>query len=212
MTNPVAEPAPATDSQPTATADGNDATPGVAPDEDYSKEYAPLVTLSEVETKTGEEDEDIVFKIRAKLFRFSKELSEWKERGTGEIRILRHKESKKMRLLMRREKTLKICLNHYVNPDVELTENVGSDRSWVWAGVDYADEERDESLFAIRFRDSTNANAFKDSYDEAREHMKSLKGGNAEESKEKEDAADPKEEPAAEGEAKEPENTEEGTA
>ena len=31
----------------------------------------------------------------------------WKERGIGEVRFLRHKESKKIRLLMRREKTLK---------------------------------------------------------------------------------------------------------
>eukprot|EP00177_Eucheuma_denticulatum_P005015 GFKZ01009137.1.p1 GENE.GFKZ01009137.1~~GFKZ01009137.1.p1 ORF type:complete len:213 (+),score=59.06 GFKZ01009137.1:539-1177(+) len=145
-----------------------------APDEDFSKHYEPVVRLAEVETKTGEEDEEVLFKIRSKLFRFSKELSEWKERGTGDVRILKHKENKKIRLLMRREKTLKICLNHYVNPSVELKENVGSDRSWVWHGVDYADGERDEALLAIRFRDSTNAMSFKEAYDSAREYMTKL--------------------------------------
>lgn len=50
---------------------------------------------------------------RAKLFRFSKDSSEWKERGTGDVRLLQHKESKKVRLVMRRDKTLKVCANHY---------------------------------------------------------------------------------------------------
>lgn len=50
---------------------------------------------------------------RAKLFRFIAESSEWKERGTGEVRLLQHKESNKIRLVMRRDKTLKVCANHY---------------------------------------------------------------------------------------------------
>lgn len=53
---------------------------------------------------------------RAKLFRFVKDSNEWKERGTGEVRLLQHKETKKIRLLMRRDQTLKICANHYGTP------------------------------------------------------------------------------------------------
>ena len=49
---------------------------------------------------------------RAKLFRFAAESSEWKERGTGDVRLLQHKETKKVRLVMRRDKTLKVCANH----------------------------------------------------------------------------------------------------
>lgn len=49
---------------------------------------------------------------RAKLFRFDKEASEWKERGTGELKMLQHHETKKIRIVMRRDKTLKICANH----------------------------------------------------------------------------------------------------
>lgn len=162
---------------PPASSDNPDNAP--APDEDCSKDYEPVIRLTEVETKTGEEDEEALFTIRARLFRFSKETNEWKERGTGNVRILKHQKSEKIRLLMRREKTLKICLNHYVNPTVALTENVGSDRSWVWAGVDYADGERDEAMLAIRFRDSDNANKFKEEYDKARDHMRALKEGKA---------------------------------
>ena len=49
---------------------------------------------------------------RAKLFRFVKTDLEWKERGTGDVRLLAHKQTGKVRLVMRRDKTLKVCANH----------------------------------------------------------------------------------------------------
>ena len=57
------------------------------------------VTVASVEVKKGDEDEEQIFKIRTKLFRFFKEdkygnevrTNLWKERGTGDIRFLRHK-------------------------------------------------------------------------------------------------------------------------
>ena len=51
--------------------------------------------------------------MRAKLFKFDRESREWKERGTGDVRLLKHRENKKTRLVMRRDKTLKVCANHY---------------------------------------------------------------------------------------------------
>jgi len=143
-------------------------------EEDYSVPFKPLVTLDEVQVTTGEEDEEVLYKNRAKLFRFDKQGSQWKERGTGDIKILQHKETKKIRLLMRREKTLKICLNHYVNPSIQLEENVGSDRSWVWNAIDYADEVADECVLAIRFPNSEQAKKFKEAYDNARTSMQKL--------------------------------------
>lgn len=50
---------------------------------------------------------------RAKLFRYEAENKEWKERGTGDVRLLKHKGTGKVRLVMRRDKTLKVCANHY---------------------------------------------------------------------------------------------------
>jgi Ran-binding protein 1 len=76
--------------------------------------FEPVVHLTEkVETKTNEEAEDVVFKMRAKLFKFDRESREWKERGTGDVRLLKHKTNSKTRLVMRRDKTLKVCANHY---------------------------------------------------------------------------------------------------
>lgn len=51
--------------------------------------------------------------MRAKLFKFDRDSREWKERGTGDVRLLKHKDNGKTRLVMRRDKTLKVCANHY---------------------------------------------------------------------------------------------------
>ncbi|PKI85141.1 hypothetical protein MVES_001107 [Malassezia vespertilionis] len=80
----------------------------------HDPQFDPVVKLEhQVEVKTNEEDEEAMFKIRAKLFRFDKESKEWKERGTGDVRLLKHKDTGKIRLVMRRDKTLKVCANHF---------------------------------------------------------------------------------------------------
>ncbi|KAI8849081.1 RanBP1 domain-containing protein [Chytridium lagenaria] len=125
--------------------------------------FEPIVKLEQLdEVKTFEEDEDVLFKIRAKLFRFDKPTNEWKERGTGDIKLLQHKTTKKCRVLMRRDKTHKICANHYITQDINLQPNIGSDRSWVWTvGADFAEGESRAELLAVRFANSENAELFK---------------------------------------------------
>jgi Ran-binding protein 1 len=135
--------------------------------------FEPLVKLEKVEVKTNEEDEEVIYKIRSKLFRFDTEAKEWKERGTGDVRFLKHKESGKVRLVMRRDKTLKICANHYILPDSQLKPNVGSDRSWVYnVASDVSEGESEAQTLAIRFANSENANAFKDEFTAAQEANK----------------------------------------
>lgn len=128
--------------------------------------FEPVIRLTEkVETKTLEELEDQTFKMRAKLFKFVKESNEWKERGTGDVRLLKHTENGKTRLVMRRDKTLKVCANHYILPDMKISPNVGSDRSWVWtATADVSEGEPEAQTLAIRFANSDNANLFKDAF------------------------------------------------
>ncbi|KAF2306413.1 hypothetical protein GH714_017783 [Hevea brasiliensis] len=83
-----------------------------ADDEDTGAQVAPIVKLEEVALTTGEEDEDPILDLKAKLYRFDKEGNQWKERGVGNVKLLKHKESGKVRLVMRQSKTLKICANH----------------------------------------------------------------------------------------------------
>lgn len=53
---------------------------------------------------------------KCKLYRFDPDASEWKERGVGQLKLLENNDNKKIRLLMRQEKTLKIRANHIGTP------------------------------------------------------------------------------------------------
>ena len=96
--------------------------------------FEPVVELAPVELKTNEEDETELFRMcatlsplyqcltaasvprRAKLFRFdcSSQSPEWKERGVGDVKFMEHKsKDRSVRLVMRRDKTHKICANHF---------------------------------------------------------------------------------------------------
>lgn len=132
--------------------------------------FEPIVHLEKVDVKTNEENEDVLFKVRAKLFRFDADAKEWKERGTGDCKFLQNKETKKVRLLMRRDKTLKVCANHLIAPEYVLKPNVGSDRSWVYAcTADIAEGEAEAFTFAIRFGNKENADKFKEEFEKAQE-------------------------------------------
>ncbi|XP_048048453.1 E3 SUMO-protein ligase RanBP2-like isoform X2 [Megalobrama amblycephala] len=148
----------------------NDST-HVEEDED-GPHFEPIVPLPDkVDVKTGEEEEEEMFCKRAKLFRFDSETKEWKERGIGSIKILKHRPSGKVRLLMRREQVLKICANHYITADMALKPNAGSDKSWVWYAMDYADKKPKTEQLAIRFKTADEAALFKVKIEEAQKFL-----------------------------------------
>lgn len=137
--------------------------------------FEPLVHLEKADVKTHEESEEQTFKMRAKLFKFDSETKEWKERGTGDVKMLKHKENGKTRLVMRRDKTLKVCANHYVVPNMKLSPNVGSDRSWVWnTSADVSEGAPEAQTLAIRFANSENANLFKEAFIKAQQENEKL--------------------------------------
>ena len=204
----------AADPKPEAAAEEDDDN-GLAPEEEAQVEFQPLVKLDEVKTSTMEEDEEVTFKMRAKLFRWEsdsweKEVKMWKERGTGDVKFLKHKESGKVRLLMRREKTMKICANFMLLPSIELKENAGSDRSWVWQCMDFSEEKEDISVLAIRFANSENATKFKEGFEEGKVATKAAmeKDGSAAATKEEKKKEEGKE---AEAEGEKAPGTDEAT-
>ncbi|KAI0352909.1 hypothetical protein OH77DRAFT_1497675 [Trametes cingulata] len=192
-------------------------TDALAPrDEEHDPHFEPVIKLTEqVETKTHEEDEDVLFKMRAKLFRFATDSSEWKERGTGDVRLLQHKETKKVRLVMRRDKTYKVCANHAITSDMRLQPNIGSDRSWVWkVAADFSENPPTSETLAIRFANAENAQQFKEAFENAQKINSNLAGGApASETKpEAESAPEKKEESAEEKEEPKEEAKEESKA
>jgi len=145
------------------------------------------VKLEEVAISTGEENEDVLLDMKAKLYRFDKEGTQWKERGVGQVKILEHKSTKKVRVLMRQNRTLKICANHMVTAATQLQEHAGSDKSWVWHARDYSDGELKEELFAMRFGSIESAQKFKDVFEAAQEDVS---GKTVEKNEEADETAD----------------------
>nr|XP_054749434.1 ran-specific GTPase-activating protein-like [Lytechinus pictus] len=139
--------------------------------------FEPIVKLKPVDVKSMEEDEEELFKMRARLYRYANEESpaEWKERGTGEIKLLQKKDDPDghVRILMRRDKTFKICANHYIQSHMVLKPNCGSDKAFVWNTLaDFADEEPKQETLAIRFGNAENAKKFKEKFEECQKVLK----------------------------------------
>ena len=55
--------------------------------------------LSDIKVVKGTENEVCIWKNKIKLFRFND--NQWKERGIGFAKLLRHKENKVIRMVMR---------------------------------------------------------------------------------------------------------------
>lgn len=67
--------------------------------------------LTEQSVHTGEEDENVMYMVRAKLFRLSDQ-NQWKERGTGTLKLnVRKTDGEGARLVMRKEAVFTVLLN-----------------------------------------------------------------------------------------------------
>ena len=89
----------------------------------------------------------------------------------GDVKLLKNKKNSSVRLLMRRDKTHKICANHILTKEMTLLSSAGSDRAWVWNVLaDFADEEAKKEQLAIRFKNAEVAQQFKEKF----EHCQSL--------------------------------------
>ncbi|XP_074285557.1 ran-binding protein 1 homolog b [Silene latifolia] len=140
-----------------------------AEDEDTGAQIAPIVKLEEVAVTTGEEDEDPILDLKSKLYRFDKEGNQWKERGSGTVKFLKHKETGKVRLVMRQSKTLKICANHLIIAGMTVQEHAGNDKCCVWHASDFADKELKDEMFCIRFATVENCKKFMEMFQEVAE-------------------------------------------
>ncbi|KAF8369583.1 hypothetical protein HHK36_032394 [Tetracentron sinense] len=112
-------------------------------EEDTGAQVAPIIRLEEVAVTTGEEEEDAILDLKAKLYRFDKEGNQWKERGVGTVKLLKHKDSGK--------------------------EHAGNDKSCVWHATDFSDGELKDELFCIRFGSIENYKTFMEMIQEVAE-------------------------------------------
>ncbi len=118
--------------------------------------------------KTGEEDENILFCERAKLYRFDVSTNQMKERGIGEMKILEHKITHHCRILMRREQVLKICANHKITSQLELKPHQTSANTYVWSAIDFSDGNAKHETLCVKFKTSDIAKRFFQQFNDAK--------------------------------------------
>jgi len=147
------------------------------PEEEVKITPSQECNLPKVEIKTGEEEEDLIYKGRGRLYRFREK--EWKERGTGDIKLLRHKTKKSIRFILRQDKTLKIVANFIISekPLCELKSYQGSDKIFMFIAYDCSDEEPKLEKFLIKLGNADKAKMFQNHFNDAQEFNKLAKEG-----------------------------------
>ncbi|KAI9220723.1 hypothetical protein BC828DRAFT_405547 [Blastocladiella britannica] len=128
--------------------------------------FTPVLRLThKVAVVSSDNQEPELFSGRAKLFRYIG--SEWKERGTGVLRVTMHTtpdgQSRK-RIIMRRDQVLKVCANHFAPATLCPMPGKQSGRSWTWktAGDAAEDSPNGGLVLAARFASDAEALAFHD--------------------------------------------------
>ncbi|KAG7192278.1 uncharacterized protein KQ657_001997 [Scheffersomyces spartinae] len=112
------------DEQPTEETKAHDVEESSKPTQQYKQ-----VDLIPVERFTGEENEDTVLTLNAKLFEldFTNVSKGWMERGVGNLRLNQSKsDPKSVRLLMRSQALLKVIMNYKITASTELLKGMES--------------------------------------------------------------------------------------
>jgi len=118
-----------------------------------------------------------LYSQRATLYRY-RELA-WRERGVGEAKLLKHKETGKVRFVIRDENTLKVIGNHYIvskAPYCELRSEAGNGNGWVWSALDYSEGRPRLEQLALKFESRQLASEFRAIFDKTKEMMASATG------------------------------------
>lgn len=145
-----------------------------SPDYDPMPNFQPVIPLpDEVEVKTGEENEEVLFSSRAKLFRHVEK--EWKERGVGDIKILKNKVNGQFRILMRRDQVHKICANHQIDPNMKLIVPKDTDKQFIWSANDFSEEKLQVEKFLVRFKEADIAKLFQSKFEDAKKELSNVK-------------------------------------
>ena len=139
---------------------------------------AQTTGLNDVAVVKGTEGESTIYKQRIKLFRFRD--NQWKERGVGNARLLRNDDNKKIRFVMRQEKTKKPVGNFNVDDQdgvCALTPMANSDKAWMWLCNDFSDGEANLDKLAARFQNADAAKEFKAAFEAAQVYNRDAKAG-----------------------------------
>ncbi|KAF6778722.1 hypothetical protein AHF37_01562 [Paragonimus kellicotti] len=149
--------------------------------------FKPVLSTmpAKVTVCTGEENEEVIFCERAKLYRWGSGM--WRERGVGELKLLRTPSTGAVRCLMRRDHVLKVCCNHPITVGMQLKPMSSTDgRAWTWWAIDFTEPSASDDpntstehaltvdgskgrqeTFAVRFKTLEHARNFQDLFENA---------------------------------------------
>jgi hypothetical protein len=113
------------------------------------------------------------------ISRYDKDSKQWKERGVGDLKILRHPVRQTYRVLLRRDQILKIACNHLIATDMELKPMPGSDNALCWFAQDFSEGELRVEHLAARFKTSEPKNDFKAKFEECQKRLAEAGGASA---------------------------------
>ena len=108
------------------------------------------------------------------LFRFDKDVKQWKERGVGDIKILNHQAKNTFRVLLRRDQVHKIACNHYISIDQKLEPMQSSETALTWLAIDFSEDEINgiTEKLAVRFKLAETKDEFKKVFEESQDKLK----------------------------------------
>ena len=66
--------------------------------------------------------------------------------------VTSHVAAGKFRVLMRRDKILKIACNHFITADMRLSAMQTSETAWCWNAVDFAENQPRNEQLALKFK------------------------------------------------------------
>ena len=99
------------------------------PEEETGGNFEPVAKLSneQVDSKSGEENETAKFTIRSKLMEYDSKNSEnpYTNKGIGELKVLFNEQTKKSRILIRADGSLRVLLNTLILSSVKY-DSIGN--------------------------------------------------------------------------------------
>jgi hypothetical protein len=136
-----------------------------AVEKDNSPEKEAYIDLKPIVTLPESDDADVLFKRRSKLSYLDSGSNQWKERGVGDIKILKHKKTGKVRVIMRRDD--QIFCDHYITEDMKLSPGPNNpEKSWVWiTNEDCSGGEPKKEKLSVKFKDVETAKEFQHVFD-----------------------------------------------
>ncbi|KAG1670607.1 E3 SUMO-protein ligase RanBP2 [Nymphon striatum] len=138
--------------------------------ENHDPHFEPIVPLPDlVEVSTGEEEENVLFSQRAKLYRYDSSTKQWKERGIDKFRII-----------LRRDQVHKIACNHYITSEIDVKEHPMSANAVSWQAMDFAESECVLENFSAKFKTQAIAADFKSTFDDCKSKLENIEHENNE--------------------------------